>query len=75
MRKSAPLLVAALGILLASGPSLAQTAAPNDTLTVAFAAEGTTLDPARYSAGVDQYFISQMFEQLVRFDKDLKPVN
>ena len=33
------------------------------------------LDPARYSAGVDQYFIGQMFEQLVRFDPDLKPVN
>jgi peptide/nickel transport system substrate-binding protein len=75
MRKSTPLLVAALGLLLASGTSQAQTAAPNDTLTVAFAAEGTTMDPARYSAGVDQYFISQMFEQLVRFDKDLKPVN
>jgi peptide/nickel transport system substrate-binding protein len=74
MRKSTPLLVAALGLLLIGGASQAQTSA-NDTLTVAFAAEGTTMDPARTSAGVDQYFISQMFEQLVRFGPDLKPVN
>lgn len=47
----------------------------NGSITVAFGAEGTTLDPTRYSAGVDHYFIGQMFEQLVRFDSDLKPVN
>jgi peptide/nickel transport system substrate-binding protein len=44
-------------------------------LTVASVPEGTTLDPTKYSAGVDQYFIGQMFEQLVRYDPDLKPVN
>ena len=55
-----------------TAPASAQT---KDTIVAALAAEGTVLDPARYSAGVDQYFIGQMFEQLVRFDPDLKPVN
>ena len=50
MRKSAPLIVAVLGLVLAGGASQAQTAA-NDTLTVAFAAEGTTMDPARRGSG------------------------
>ena len=54
---------------------LASAQTTKDTLVAALAAEGTVLDPARYSAGVDQYFIGQMFEQLVRFDPDLKPVN
>jgi peptide/nickel transport system substrate-binding protein len=44
-------------------------------LTAAFAAEGTVLDPIKYSAGVDHYFIGQMFEQLVRADPELKNVN
>lgn len=35
-------------------------------LTVALGAESTTMDPAKYSAGVDQYFVGTMFEQLVR---------
>lgn len=44
------------------------------SITVAFAAEGTVLDPAKYSAGVDQYYVGQFFEQLVRPGPDLKPV-
>src|SRR5262245_37056682 len=66
------LVVAALGLLALNASASAQT---KDTLVAALAAEGTVLDPARYSAGVDQYFIGQMFEQLVRFDPDQKPVN
>lgn len=65
-------LVTSIGVLALSAKASAQT---RDTLVAALAAEGTVLDPARYSAGVDLYFISQMFEQLVRFDPDLKPVN
>jgi peptide/nickel transport system substrate-binding protein len=45
------------------------------SLTIAFAAEATVLDPIKYSAGVDHYFISQMFEQLIRPDPSLKTVN
>jgi peptide/nickel transport system substrate-binding protein len=66
------LLAAAVGLVSLNATAQAQT---KDTLVAALAAEGTVLDPARYSAGVDQYFIGQMFEQLVRFDPDLKPVN
>ena len=44
-------------------------------LTIAFAAEATTLDPVKYSAGVDTYFIGQMFEQLVRPDPSQKHIN
>ena len=62
----------ALSLALAPVPALAQSAG---SLTVAFGAEGTTLDPTKYSAGVDHYFIGQMFEQLIRYDTDLKPVN
>ena len=36
------------------------------TVTIGFAAEATTLDPIKYSAGADSYGMSQMFEQLVR---------
>jgi peptide/nickel transport system substrate-binding protein len=73
--RRASLLILALGLLASAQPSQAQTSGSSDTLTVAFAAEATTVDPSRTSAGVDQYFISQMFEQLVRFGPDLKPVN
>ena len=46
-------------------PTLASAEDTSGSLTTAFGAEGTTLDPTKYSA-VDHYFISQMFEQLVR---------
>jgi peptide/nickel transport system substrate-binding protein len=42
---------------------------------MAFAAESTVLDPTEYSAGVDHYFVSQMFGKLVRPDPSLKTVN
>jgi peptide/nickel transport system substrate-binding protein len=45
------------------------------SLTIAFAAASTVLDPIKYSAGVDHYFVSQMFEQLVRPHPSLKTVN
>ena len=44
-------------------------------LVAAFAAEPTTLDPVRYSAGVDTYGISQVFEQLTRVEPSGKTVN
>ncbi len=71
----------ALSVLIAaafagSAPSFAQAPKPaSGQLTVAFAAEATTLDPVKYSAGVDQYFIGQLFEQLVRPDPALKRQN
>jgi peptide/nickel transport system substrate-binding protein len=63
-----------VALAVALCPTLAFAQAAGD-LSVAFGAEGTTLDPTKYSAGVDHYFIGQMFEQLVRYDPDLKPVN
>ncbi len=44
-------------------------------LTVALAAEPTTLDPVRYSAGVDTYGLGQLFEQLTRPNPSGKTVN
>ncbi len=61
-RGSAIAALAAAAAAMAS-PSQAQS---DRTLTVALAAESTTMDPAKYSAGVDQYFIGNMFEQLVK---------
>jgi peptide/nickel transport system substrate-binding protein len=47
--------------------AMASAARAQDTsLTVGFAAEATTLDPVKYSAGADGYGMSQMFEQLMR---------
>lgn len=59
-------------------PSVAFAQAPKPatgSLTVAYAAEATMMDPAKYAAGVDQYFFGQIFEQLVRPDPNLKRVN
>ena len=64
---------AAAMLAVVTGPALAQEA--GGSLTVAFAAEGTVLDPAKYSAGVDHYFVGQMYEQLIRPGPDLKPMN
>jgi peptide/nickel transport system substrate-binding protein len=49
--------------------------AGGDTITVGFATEATTLDPSRAAAGADYYFISQMFEQLMRRNPENKRVN
>lgn len=54
----------------------AQTPRPaTGSLTVAFGAESTTLDPVKISAGVDHYFVGQIFEMLLRRDADLKVQN
>ena len=58
-----------------AGPGEAFAADATGSLTVAFGAESTVLDPLKYSAGVDHYFIGQMFEQLVRPDPALKSTN
>lgn len=48
---------------------------PSGTLTVALGAESTTFDPTASSAGVDWYFIGNLFEQLVRPDPSGKTIN
>jgi len=63
---------------LAAAPLTAIAQAPKPAaggLTIAFAAEATMLDPIRSAAGVDQYFIGQMFEQMTRTDPSLNRVN
>jgi len=64
---------ACVGLLVLWQPAQAQS--KRDTMTIAFGAESTTLDPNKAAAGVDYYFISQMFEQLVRTDPSGKQVN
>ena len=64
--------ILAAAILVSTAPP-AQAAEGN--VVAAFAAEPTTLDPVRYSAGVDTYGISQVFEQLTRVDPSGKTVN
>ena len=72
-----PILRTALAATLALAPAAVLAQGPaTGSITAAFAAESTTLDPTRYSAGVDTYFISQMFEQLVRpHPETLEPEN
>lgn len=67
-------LPAALLLLLAGQLARAEGTATG-SMVAAFAAEPTTLDPVRYSAGVDTYGISQVFEQLTRVDPSGKTVN
>ncbi|KAA0181651.1 ABC transporter substrate-binding protein [Cupriavidus gilardii] len=64
----------ALGALTALGGT-AQAAPATGSLTVAFGAESTTLDPVRISAGVDHYFVGQIFEMLVRRNASLQDEN
>ena len=59
-----PIAAVCLGLLALQGAAMAQTSPAKDTIVAALAAEGTVLDPARYSAGVDLYFIGQMFDQI-----------
>lgn len=49
--------------------------AATDSLTLAFAGEATDMDPTKSAAGIDYYFISQIFEGLVRVDADGKFIN
>jgi len=55
-----------ISIFLAAAAHAQQGGQPKSTVTIAFGAESTTLDPNKAAAGVDYYFISQLFEQLVR---------
>jgi len=65
----------ALAVLLPfSTSALAQEPAIGE-LTIAFAIEATTMDPTKYAAGADMYFIGQMFEQLMAPGPDLKTRN
>jgi peptide/nickel transport system substrate-binding protein len=56
-------------------PAFGQAGSAGDTLTVALAAEATTLDPTESSAGVDFYMIGNLFEQLTRADPQGNLVN
>ncbi len=68
--------LAAAMLFVIPSMSDAQTPKPaTGSLTIAFAAEATMMDPAKYAAGVDQYFFGQIFEQLVRPDPSLTRVN
>jgi peptide/nickel transport system substrate-binding protein len=58
------------------GAALAQSPHPlAGTITVAFTTESKTLDPAKYGTGPDIYFLSQMYEMLIRPDPNMKRVN
>lgn len=47
----------------------------DDTVTIAFAAEATQVDPTRTMAGVDAYFMDLFFERLLSLDSDLQRIN
>lgn len=65
--------VSALAIV--STAALAQEVKPaTGSLTIAFAAEASSLDPAT-RVGVDEYFLGQIYEQLVRPDPNLERQN
>ncbi|HMF61995.1 MAG TPA: ABC transporter substrate-binding protein, partial [Vicinamibacterales bacterium] len=73
-----PLRAGLLAVTILVVPAMAYAQAPKPatgSLTVAYAAEATMMDPAKYAAGVDQYFFGQIFEQLVRPDPNLKRIN
>src|SRR5215475_2992322 len=70
MRSLLTALVIAVWALMLT-PAAAQTG-DKDTMVVAFGAESTTLDPIKAAAGVDYYFISQIFENLLRQGDDAK---
>lgn len=61
-------------LAFAPAPGWAQSNPATGTLTIAFAAEATSLDPGN-TVGVDEYFTGQIYEQLVRPDPDLNKVN
>ncbi len=66
--------VLGLAVALAFAP-MAASAQGSGTVTAGFGAESTMLDPVKYSAGVDHYFMGQMFEQLVRVGPDQRVIN
>ncbi len=74
MKRRSAALAAVCLLMLAQAPARADEQEPSGKLTAAFAAEPTTLDPVRYSAGVDTYGISQIFEQLNRTDPSGKTI-
>ena len=67
-----------LAAMSLAAPAVGYAQAPKPatgSLTIAFAAEATNMDPAKYAAGVDQYFFGQIYEQLVRPSPELKKIN
>lgn len=50
-------------------------AGDDDTVTIAFGAEPTQVDPTRTVAGVDQYYMDLYFERLLHITPDLERVN
>lgn len=56
----------ALSCVILGGVSAPALAEQSGRINVALGAESTTMDPARYSAGVDQYYVGTMFEMLLK---------
>jgi len=67
-----PLRMRLFAALAALGLASGAWAQAKDTITAGFAAEASTVDPTKFSAGVDLFYIGQMFEQLVRPDAEGK---
>jgi peptide/nickel transport system substrate-binding protein len=65
----------ALSTMVATSAAVASAQGVRGDLSVALAAEPTTADPVRYSAGVDTYLIGNIFEQLLRWTADGKQAN
>ncbi|MGB6117810.1 MAG: ABC transporter substrate-binding protein [Mesorhizobium sp.] len=63
------------GIALAAMTLSGAQAQQKDTLTAALASEAQTMNPFKYAGATDLFYIGQMFEMLVRPDRDGKPVN
>ncbi|NKB98260.1 MAG: ABC transporter substrate-binding protein [Pseudomonadales bacterium] len=68
--------IAAINLIAVVLCCWAGTARANDeTLTIAFAAEATQVDPTRTTAGVDDYFMNLFFERLLATNPELEHVN
>ncbi len=67
--------IASLTALLCLSAAVFAADTRDDTLTIAFAAEATQIDPTRTTAGVDAYFMSLFFEQLLSTAPDLQRIN
>ena len=61
----------AAGLALSGGPLTAAA----EQVVVAFAVEPTQTDPTRAIGGLDEYFISLFYEQLLNVDPELERVN
>lgn len=68
-------IIAAFAFVLAMATGAAAQSADGDRFTAAFAVEGQSLDPAKYTSGADTNSLGQIYEQLIRPDADGKMIN